>query len=64
MVFEGVDEFLGDVVLDGAEFFAEVDVEILGDVHVRAALIVSFGFAVEFGSFDISIVAVVSRTFF
>lgn len=45
--FPGVDLFLRDVVLLGAGLFAQVDVEVLRDVHVGAALIVEFGAAVE-----------------
>lgn len=35
-----VDEFLGDVVLDAAYGFLEIDIQILRDVHVRSAQVV------------------------
>lgn len=47
----GVDVFLRDVVFLRAGFFAEIDVQVLGYVHVGAALVVELRVAVESGRF-------------
>lgn len=62
--FPGMDEFLGDEVLGAAGVFAEVDVQILRNVHVRAAQVVELLCAVEFGGFDLGRVVLVVGGFF
>ncbi len=57
--FPGVDVFLRDVVLLRAGFLPEVDVEILGYVHVRSPLVVELLAAVELGSFGVCDVVLV-----
>ena len=55
----GVHELLGHVVLGRARFLAQVDVEVLRHVHVRAALVVGQRRAVELGAFGVGVVGLV-----
>ena len=57
--FPGVDVFLGDVVFLGAGLLSQIDIEVLGDMHVRSALVVKLLCAMELGGFRVGDVVLV-----